>query len=466
MERNSTLVLPSSIHGQLRSHLFPGDGMEAAALLLCARVGSRRLKLLVKDVIAVPHAACRRRTPDSISWPGEFVEMAIDRAETEGLSIMAVHSHPGGGFWFSETDDASDRLLMPALFSGTGETCGSAVMVPEGAIRARLYGQICKPTNVDLAMIPGNDISLWWAEDTRANGPAMKPMAFTSGMTSWLNRLSACVIGVSGTGSIVVEQLARLGFGEIILVDFDKIELRNLNRILNSKLEDAEAGTLKVDMFARAVQKYRTNCEIIQIPHSVNARDVVLAACEADVLFSCVDTAEGRHIADRLSAYFTLPLLDVGVSIPTRRNKLGENEIVEVCGRIDYVFPGGSTLQDRDVYNAASLEAEYLAKADPNAHNRKVADGYLPGIGEQAPAVITLNMRGSSACVMEWIARTFPFRHFSNADRARTVFMLADGDEDYFPEQHFPRMAQFPVAAGMQEPLLGLPVLGKERRAE
>ena len=59
-------------------------------------------------------------------------------------------------------------------------------------------------------------------------------MAFTSGMTEWLGRLSVCVIGVSGTGSIVAEQLARLGFGEIILIDFDKIEERNLNRILNS----------------------------------------------------------------------------------------------------------------------------------------------------------------------------------------------------------------------------------------
>ena len=51
----------------------------------------------------------------------------------------------------------------------------------------------------------------------------MRPVAFTSGMTNWLGRLSACVIGVSGTGSIVAEQLARLGLGEIILIDFDKV---------------------------------------------------------------------------------------------------------------------------------------------------------------------------------------------------------------------------------------------------
>ena len=34
-------------------------------------------------------------------------------------------------------------------------------------------------------------------------------MAFTSEMRAWLGRMSVCVIGVSGTGSLVAEQLAR-----------------------------------------------------------------------------------------------------------------------------------------------------------------------------------------------------------------------------------------------------------------
>ena len=73
-------------------------------------------------------------------------------------------------------------------------------------------------------------------------------------MTEWLGRLSACIIGVSGIGSFVAEQLARLGFGEIIVIDFDKIEPRNLNRILNATIADAKVGRLKVEMFAAAVR--------------------------------------------------------------------------------------------------------------------------------------------------------------------------------------------------------------------
>jgi hypothetical protein len=461
--RKVTLALSQAVCLRLQVQLFPGDGREAAALLLCAEVHGRRRKFLVRDIIDVPYGACARRTPDSISWPGEFVEMAIERAEAEGLTIFAVHSHPGGLFAFSNVDDASDQLLMPALFHGTGRISGSAIMVPNGSLRARIYDPTGGPVPVDLTMCIGDELSLWWNASATDFGPAKLPMAFTSGMADWLGRMSVCVIGVSGTGSVIAEQLARLGFGEIILIDFDKVEGRNLNRILNSTVADVESGALKVEMFAEAVRRYRPECEVLQVPDSISTRDAVIAACEADILFSCVDTAEGRHLADRIGASFLMPLFDVGVSVLTRVTASQERVIAEVCGRIDYVQPGGSSLRDRGVYDSAMLEAEYLARAAPEAHRRKVTDGYLRGIEEQGPAVISLNMRAASACVMEFMARAFPFRHVANKDRARTIFTLSDGDEDFFAEHDFAASVQCPVGAGLQEPLLGLPALAKKR---
>jgi tRNA A37 threonylcarbamoyladenosine dehydratase len=124
-------------------------------------------------------------------------------------------------------------------------------------------------------------------------------MAFTGDMRASLGHLSVCIIGVSGTGSMVAEQLARLGVGEIILIDFDKIEERNLNRILNATL--ANIGSLKVEIFADAIRCYRSDGEVISVPRSIATREAVLAASEADILFSCVDSAEGRHVADRLT---------------------------------------------------------------------------------------------------------------------------------------------------------------------
>lgn len=461
MNRQYTLVLPHRVADELRQHLFPGDGLEAAALLLCTRTGDRRNKLLGREIIPVPYSACVRK-PNFLTWPGEYVEAAIDRAALRGDVIIAAHSHPGGFFAFSPADDESDQILMGSLRHGTDQVAGSAIMIPDGAMRARIYHSDHAATSVDLVMEVGPDLRFWWNDRASAAGPLGPPMAFTSAMRAWLGLMSACIIGVSGTGSIVAEQLARLGIGEIILIDFDKLEEHNLNRILNSRV--ADIGTEKVKMFAGAIRRYRPNCEIVPVTDSVATRAAVLAACEADFLFSCVDTAEGRHITDRMSAYFAMPLFDVGVAIPTEATPAGERRIAEVYGRVDYVFPGGSSLMDRGVYDAALLEAEYLARTAPQAHAQKIADGYLRGVSEEAPGVISLNMRAASACVIEFLARLFPFRGFPNEARARAIFMLAEGDEDTFAESQFTNGDRFPIACGASEPLLGLPALGQRRR--
>ncbi len=59
------------------------------------------------------------------------------------------------------------------------------------------------------------------------------------------------VFGVGGVGSYVVEALARAGIGELILVDFDKVDLTNINRQLHA-MEDT-VGQYKVDLMARRV---------------------------------------------------------------------------------------------------------------------------------------------------------------------------------------------------------------------
>jgi hypothetical protein len=113
--------------------------------------------------------------------------------------------------------------------------------------------------------------------------------------------------------------------------------------------------------------------------------------------------------------------------------------------------------------DAALLETEYLARAAPHALAQKIADGYLRGMAEEAPGVIALNMRAASACVIEFLARMFPFRQFPNEARARSIFMLAEGDEDTFAEGQFTAGDRFPVALGVTDPLLGLPALARRR---
>ena len=466
MKGPTALALAGIQHDLLRAHLLPGDGLEAVAILLCSRSPLPRIRLLVRDIILVPHDACRVRRSDFIGWPGHYIETALERAEAENLSIILAHSHPGGLFAFSLADDESDRLVIPSLIANHGHFHGSAVMEAGGAMRARWYDRELRAHPIDLVTVAGHDLLYWWEEDAEQRARITRPLAFTSDMSRELKRLTAGFIGVSGTGSINAEQGCRLGFGHAKLIDFDRVELKNLNRVLNTTLRDANAHRLKVDAFAEAVHGYRGEGVARAIPLSILTREAVIEASQCDLLFCSVDCLEARQIADLLATSFLLPLFDVGVVIPIRNAGNGL-AIGDVCGRVDYVQPGRSTLQDRGVYSPETLRAEYLRRTAPEAHRDELAAGYIPGLIDEAPAVITLNMRAAAACMNEFIARAFPYRHEPNERYARTLFSLAACEEEFTAESAFVGSGNKALlGCGSLEPLLGLPFLAAKRNSE
>lgn len=449
------LAISEAHHAKLREHLFPGDGLEAAAIVLCAQSAAHRY--VVNQILLVEYVDCSERSPDRISWPGTAIEEAIDLAEAHALSVVLIHSHPGGLLAFSAIDDDSDREVMPALF----EACeshltrhGSAIMTSDGAICARLYDHQLVITPVSAVHLASDELLTWQASEQGSLLPT--PMAFSTEMGRHLKHFTACVVGVSGTGSIVVEQLARLGFGRLILIDFDEIEFKNLNRILNATLDDARNSTAKVARFAAAIPTYRDDIEVLTLKASVATREAIELAGGGDVLFCCVDSFEGRQVCDRIAAAFLQPLFDVAVTIPTRQIS-GGIAVGDVCGRVDYVKPGGSTLADRGVYTAEALRREYLQQVAPNELTKQVAEGYIKDVAEEAPSVISLNMRAASDCVMEFIARAYPFRQEPNAKRARTQFSLAAGEEEFMGETDFSCVPNPYLGRGLIEPLLGMP---------
>lgn len=459
MKRESTLVMAGVDHARAMAHLFPGDGREAAAILVCSRRRSKRLKFLVREVVFVPHDACARSN-NRLTWPIAALDPWLDQCANGELSLILLHSHPGGYPEFSSLDDDSDRALMPYLYpfdrADRLDTLwhGTAIMLPDGAIKARLYDEQTRPYPVDLVAIYGDDLRFCW----HAAPSATPPLAFSAAMREELSQLSAAVIGVSGTGSVVAEQLLRMGVGELIVVDDDRVEKKNLNRILNSTAADADAEALKVDVFAAAAARISPMTRVDCVPARVGTLEGIEAIAEADVIFCCVDSFGGRHIADRLAAAMIQPLFDVGVSIPVYHPD-GNMAISNISGRIDYVQPKRSSLADRGVYTPQLLAAEEMRERTPDEYRKQVGEGYMPGANEEAPSVITVNMRAASTVVHEFITRCFPCRMESNSQYARTKFDLAAEEHDYFPEASFKGTAHAHAGHGLEAPLLGLPAL-------
>jgi len=450
-----TLAISAIDHRFLEAHLFPGDGFEAAAILICGRAGETGERLCVRSVIAIPYDACSVRTPIRLNWPGAYLERAIDEADAISGTIILVHSHPGGCFDFSTIDDDSDRVAISCLRQGSDDETiahGSAIMIPSGHMKARIYAEDETPRAIGKIWRIGSTINDVSSPNTRPVLP------FSSEMTLQFNRISACVVGASGTGSPTIEMLTRMGFGKIVQVDFDKMELANLNRILNSSLSDAQLGTPKVEVLERAAKLHRPGVNIVSVLLAISEEAAIIAASGCDIIFCCVDTMEGRLYCDLIAEACLIPIIDMGVMIPTRES-CDRVDIADVLARIDYVYPGGATLRNRGEITGEGLAAEAMRQTDPQTYAQQLKEGYIRGVAEEAPSVIALNMHAASLAVMEAVARFFPFRHEPNDLHDRIFSSLAARETDYELSDPPPdREANSIYGQGLKYPLLGIVV--------
>ncbi len=411
---------------------------------------------MVREVFPVPYALCIRDS-DRITWPGEFIVPLLEKAKRGHMSILKIHSHTSDYDRFSSQDDKSDRDTFESIFSwlDTEEPHGSAVMLPDGRIFGRAIGMHDWQPFIGTA-VAGDDIISWRPQAgsiLNAKSFERQEQLFGTGTMARLRGLRLGVVGCSGTGSVVVELLARLGVGTLVLVDDDHIEDRNLNRILNSTRSDE--GRPKVEVLAEAVRAMGLGTEVEPLPLNLFSPEGVRAVAACDAVFGCMDKAEGRHLLNRLATFYLVPYFDLGVHLAAD----GSGGIEEASGAVHYLQPGGSSLLSRKAYTLARVRAENLLRTNPAAYAEQRASGYIAGVDEGRPAVVSVNAFVASLAVNEFLARLHPFRSCSNRDGAvtRVNYMEAllvredEGDPCALLARH--------VGRGDVDPLLDLPSL-------
>jgi ThiF family len=393
----------------------------------------------------------------------------LERAREERLSVVKIHSHPTGYAAFSEIDDEGDARLLPIVQSWVEADIphGSAVMLPAGQMFGRVfYGGALEP--IECISVAGDDLHFWYADTGNAELPsfvASHAQVFDVGTIERLRRLSVAVVGASGTGSPVIEQLMRLGVGELVIVDDDHIEDRNVNRILNSTMLDAEDGRSKVDVLAQAIERTGLGTRVIRLNKNLWDREVVAAVAQCDIVFGCMDTVDGRYLLNALASYYTLPYFDIGIRLDSVcTDTAAAARIREVCGTVNFIRPGRSSLMSRGLFTMKDVGAAGLRRNDPAAHGRQVKDGYIRGVQAHRPAVISVNLFAAALAVSELLARLHPFREEPNANYAAVTFSLASMELINDPEEGICEILGGTVGMGDVTPSLQLMELA-ERRA-
>ena len=404
-------------HAQLADHLFPPDGGEAVAVALCGRrSGDGVAVLAVHELMAIPYDACSERSAVSVSWPTSYVRPLLEKAMKRDMAIVKIHSHRGDFPAFSQCDDASDRDLFASVYGWMDRDLphGSIIMMPDGRMIGRLVEVDQRFRPVDMVAVAGDDVKYWplGADESITPGFARRnAQAFGERTVRQLGQLSAGIVGCSGTGSPVVEMLARLGVGGLVLVDPDTVEEKNLNRIVNATMQDARNRKNKVDVAADAVIRMGLGTVVTAIPENLLNRRAVETLAECDVLFGCMDGAEGRSVLNRLATYYSIPYFDVGVRLEAD----GQGGISQICGGVHFLQPGESSLISRGVITSKQIADEGVRRTDPRSYEEQVKLGYIRGALVGRPAVISVNMHYASMAVNEFLARLHGFRDDENA---------------------------------------------------
>lgn len=108
------------------------------------------------------------------------------------------------------------------------------------------------------------------------------------------------VVGAGALGNEVLKNLALFGVGNIVVVDFDKIEYSNLTRSILFRPEDANKGYCKSEIAAKRLTEINPTINVQAICGDLST-DVGLGIYRRmDVIVGCLDSLRARTLLNRL----------------------------------------------------------------------------------------------------------------------------------------------------------------------
>jgi|SRR5665213_3068777 len=150
--------------------------------------------------------------------------------------------------------------------------------------------------------------------------------------------MRVAIVGLGGGGSHVAQQLTHIGVGEIRVVDPDRIEASNLNRLVGAKDEDVVAATPKVLIAERQIKEIRP--WITVVPKMNKWQEVAELLRDVHVIFGCVDGYEQRAFLEGAARRFGVAYIDIGMDVA----QIGDNSFA-IGGQMIMTLPNGPCMQ-------------------------------------------------------------------------------------------------------------------------
>jgi ubiquitin-like modifier-activating enzyme 5 len=151
-----------------------------------------------------------------------------------------------------------------------------------------------------------------------------------------IRNYSAIIVGVGGVGSVTAEMLVRCGIGKLILYDYDKVELANMNRLFYTP---DQIGLYKIEAAKITLEKINPDVAIEGYSYNILSNEYFdkfldrishggLDGNKVNLVLSCVDNYAGRMAINKACNLLNQVWMESGVS---------ENAM---NGHIQFIIPG------------------------------------------------------------------------------------------------------------------------------
>ena len=416
-------ALTEELQSQAMKLCFPRetstDKLEENGFLgiVFSSIGFRRRTVLFNRIIA-PREGWVIASSKGLCFSQKYISFALDQAArmNSWAGLMVVHSHfgpsIGSGNWPtpSRIDLEVEReqlcLLSRALPPGAPTVAG--ILAPNGTWRLREY-TFPRPSSLKQAISKNFQPSSGKYIDGEfirvISHPTIKLLkkneqslidttAVESTLLLWgekgqrlLQNYRIGLVGAGGVGSIVAEYLARLGVGELVIIDFDILKQENLNRASGAILHDLGKPKVRyVRRFARS-SSVTSPVKVKAIRGSAAEAEGLTHLLDCDLVVSAADSAFSRQVLDHMSYSHLIPVIDGGTKF------IVDMHTGEISGKsqITEAGPLRPCLECQGVYNR---DEATLARESTNMQG---AQPYIttpskdPSMLLRAPSVISHN---------------------------------------------------------------------------
>lgn len=155
-----------------------------------------------------------------------------------------------------------------------------------------------------------------------------------------IREFSVAIVGIGGVGSVAAEMLTRCGIGRLLLYDYDKVELANMNRLF---FRPEQVGMTKTDAAVQTLSDI--NPDVVLESYTLNITTVQgfetfmsslrkktfrpkKEGSGVDLVLSCVDNYEARMVVNQACNELNQTWMESGVSEDA------------VSGHIQLLIPG------------------------------------------------------------------------------------------------------------------------------